>query len=147
MLWLVYSYRMKRKVCEREGCGNPVWSKGMCKWHVPKKMPENKNSGNNLKRSSLRKKSAKRKVQEDEYSKKRKKHLEVNPKCVSCGSIADQVHHRLQIRYGRFLNDESQFLSVCGPCHRHIHDNVEFSVEMGYLASKEEKAKYLRENL
>lgn len=25
------------KTCNHEGCENPIWSKGMCKWHVPKK--------------------------------------------------------------------------------------------------------------
>ena len=25
------------KTCNEEGCHNPVWSKGLCKWHTPKK--------------------------------------------------------------------------------------------------------------
>lgn len=134
------------KECEHEGCSNPVWSKGYCQWHV-KKTPIKQKSGNNLKRKPLNKVSGKRKEQEREYSKLRKKHLEDNPTCVVCGGKATQVHHRLQIRYGKFLNDTSQFLSVCAADHRMIHNNVAFSIQEGYLASAEEKAKYLKDNL
>jgi hypothetical protein len=133
------------KTCKHDGCDYNVWGGGYCKIHQGYR--PNKNKGNKPKKAPLKKVSDKRRAEEKEYSKKRKKHLEKHPNCVSCGGKADQIHHRMQIRYGRFLNDESQFLSMCASCHRFTHDNVEFSVKMGYLASKKEKAKYLKDRL
>jgi hypothetical protein len=130
------------KTCSYNGCNNPVWSKGRCKYH-----PLAKSGSKGLKKTPIKKISDKRRVQEKEYSKLRREHLKNNPKCVVCGCEADQIHHRMQIRYGKFLNDSSQFMSVCAPCHRIIHDNVAFSIREGYLASAEEKAKYLKKNL
>lgn len=98
-------------------------------------------------RSPLKKVSGKRARELAVYSALRKEHLEKNPNCVACGGKADQIHHRMQIRYGKFVNDVSQFLSMCGNCHTFTHNNVDFSIKEGYLASKEEKAKYLRDNL
>ena len=144
--------KAKQKICPTCGELKYLWNKAIgCRGCVAKhKMSSEtvkKLDKKPLKRSPLKKVANKRKLQEKEYSKKRKKHLENNPNCVSCGGVATEIHHRMQIRYGKFLNDESQFLSLCNPCHRYTHNNVEVSVQLGYLASKEEKAKYLRDNL
>ena len=33
---------MKSKTCKKEGCNNSVWSKGMCKYHIPPSMLKSK---------------------------------------------------------------------------------------------------------
>jgi len=132
----------KKKLCPTCGELAYLWNRTIgCKSCV------SKSKGNSLKSTKIDRRSEKRVVQEKEYSKLRRKHLEENPLCFVCGGEADQIHHRMQIRYGDFLNDTAQFRSACAPCHRSIHNNVAHSIENGYLASKEEKANYLKENI
>ena len=132
----------KKKLCPTCGKDDYLWNRTIgCKSCV------GKSKKSSLKSTKIDRRSGKRVVQEKEYSRLRSKHLYDNPTCVACGGVADQIHHRMQIRYGDFLNDTTQFLSVCGDCHKLIHDNVAHSTENGYLASKEEKGQYLKKNI
>lgn len=126
-------------------CGNKAYS-DYCFQHKPRKPIGQKADG--LKSGKkLDRRSKKRVEQEKEYSKLRKQYLEANPLCERCKKEASEIHHFYQIRYGKFLNDTDQFVGLCAPCHRFTHDNVELSIKEGFLASPEQKAKYLKENL
>jgi hypothetical protein len=45
--------------------------------------------------------------------------------------VADQIHHKAS-RIGVKLSDSSDFLAVCGVCHRFIEDNPTEALKMGF---------------
>lgn len=61
-----------------------------------------------------------------------------------CTYIATEIHHRMQIRYGYALNDVDQFVAVCSACHKEIHANPEEAISRNLLASRSEKAAYVK---
>ena len=42
--------------------------------------------------------------------------------CVSCGSLATQVHHII-FKSHSGSNDERNLILLCNQCHRNAHDN------------------------
>jgi hypothetical protein len=64
-------------------------------------------------------------------------------KCEAmCGSDATEVHHYYQYRLGAALYDIKQFVGLCHGCHEICHTKPSVAIEMGILASPEEKAQY-----
>lgn len=100
------------------------------------------------KRTRIKAVSVKREQELKVYSKLRKKHLDRNPICAVCKSKpATEVHHKLHLRYGRFLNMEEYFLSVDRECHNWLHENHNLAIQNGFMIGPEEKHKLLREEL
>lgn len=92
-----------------------------------------------MKRSPLRRKtplkkiSAKRRSQSRLYEVVKRKFLLQNPRCQICTDRNSlDVHHRNH-REGNLLILTSEWLAVCRPCHRRIHDHPAWARENGYL--------------
>lgn len=84
-------------------------------------------------RTAIKAVSAKRKKQNDEYSRLRKTYLEEHPICQVCHSEAsDQIHHTMGREKGWLLKTE-HFLAVCGDCHHFIETNREEAAKRGFL--------------
>lgn len=98
-----------------------------------------------------KKQRARRREELREYARRRGDFLRRRPFCraaVQCRiervnhegqtvvyvGLATEVHH-MKGR-GRFLLDESTWLGVCSACHRHIHENVAWAREHGWVQSR-----------
>lgn len=111
-----------------------------------------KNAAEKLKpkQPKIRFRSKKETKRMEQYNLKRKEYQKQNPKCESkgfsdqCSGVGSEIHHFFQYREGDALTDVSQFRNCCTPCHQKIHSHVAEAVEGGFMASKEEKAKYIQ---
>ena len=78
--------------------------------------------------------SKKRRVEMDEYSKKRDLFLIANPTCqaklVGCTRIATDVHHMMGRVGDNYLN-MSTWKALCRNCHRWVEENPEAAKELG----------------
>jgi len=114
------------KLCKVEGCCNPVWGKGYCKYHqylrtdisTPKKTQK-----------TIRKLSIKRKALNDIYlSLKKESVLNAKKKgpikCFFCNKIikGEPDWHHLEGREENKLTDTSRLVFVHRKCHGKIHD-------------------------
>jgi hypothetical protein len=77
-------------------------------------------------RATPNKVSPKRKVENEEYSRKREEFLKANPECQAgieniCDREANEVHH-MKGR-GILLNETKFWLAVCRNCHVYITDH------------------------
>lgn len=122
---------MKVKTCTHEGCENPRWSKGLCKWHMPKKPIEAKKKPIQT-RSPLKKVSGKRAKELAAYSALRKSWFDAHPNCEVCNSPATDIHHKWN-RENERLNDTAYWMSVCRGCHSELHLNPIWARENNYL--------------
>jgi len=87
-----------------------------------------------MRRTPLRRVSAKRRKLLSLYSDLRKTYLQSNEVCEVCKeNEATDIHHKLPLGRGGKLNDTSIFLAVCRVCHDHIHSNPKWAEEKGYL--------------
>jgi predicted HNH restriction endonuclease len=53
-----------------------------------------------------------------------------------CKGWGNQVHHRRLRSQGGSLIHLDNLMWVCSDCHLHIHDNVAWSVEMGFILQR-----------
>lgn len=84
-------------------------------------------------RKPLKRVSAKRAVENREYSKRRLIFLEKHPQCAVYPHLpATQVHH-MNSRVGRKLNDETYWLPVSQAGHDEIHQNTNRARALGFL--------------
>lgn len=125
---------MKAKQCSYEGCNNPSWSRGRCKYHPldkKAKMAANKP----LKRSPLKKESSKRQKKSSIYSVLKRKYLEDNSLCeICCSSYSGEIHHKFAgADRDKYMNDTSTWMALCNFCHKEVHENPRWAREMGYL--------------
>lgn len=83
--------------------------------------------------------STKRRVEMDEYSKKRTAFLIVKSKCeaklIECTGIATDVHHKAG-RIGDNYLKISTWLAVCRNCHSFIELNPDAAKELGFSESR-----------
>ena len=83
--------------------------------------------------------SAKRRVEMDEYSKKRLAFLALHTSCqaklVGCTSKATDIHHKAG-RVGENYLNMSTWLAVCRPCHTWIETNPEAAKELELSQSR-----------
>ena len=87
-----------------------------------------------MKRTPLRRVSAKRRKLLNEYSKLRADHLNRTPVCQVCfANEATDIHHKLSLGRGGKLNDTTIFLAVCRVCHDWIHRHPKEAEQQGYL--------------
>ena len=124
------------KICEHEGCSNPIWSRKtmMCKNHLTsqsvtlkKKTPIKKAV------QRIRQVSSKRQRQNQAYLIMRKMFLETHEMCaVFPNKEATEIHHS-NGRRGEYLLDTRYWYAVSREGHLYIHNNPEWAEENGYL--------------
>ncbi len=89
-----------------------------------------------MKKTPLRKVSAKRAKENREYSKLRKAFLEEHQWCAVNPLIrATQIHHRYS-RRGKWLNETSLWLAVSAEGHQWIHENGREARKRGWIIDK-----------
>ena len=128
------------KICIVESCSNPVFSKGMCVNHIPRKPI--KQSTKPLKQTPLKKStkpikqvSVKQQKNTRTYTKVRSEWMQHKDECEAklnhvCTGLACEVHH-MEGREGDLLLDTDKWLAVCHACHRWITDNSGKAIAMG----------------
>lgn len=83
--------------------------------------------------------SVKRKVEMDEYGKKRTAFLALHSTCqanlVECTGQATEIHHKAG-RIGELYTKVSNFLAVCRNCHRFIEENPDDAKHLGLSESR-----------
>jgi len=83
--------------------------------------------------------STKRRVEMDEYGKKRVAYLAIHSTCqaglVECTGQATEIHHKAG-RVGELYTKVSNFLAVCRNCHRFIEENPEEAKHLGLSESR-----------
>jgi len=98
--------------------------------------------GKVLRQAPPRKKSAKRKVQDIEYSSRRKIFLADNPLCKAglpgCTSTATQVHH-MAGRTGNLYLDVTHWFPICHSCHQWVTVNSREAIELGFSIPRTKK--------
>jgi hypothetical protein len=123
---------LKAKQCKQEGCNNPAWSKGMCQWHKPKK-PLQQNVAP-LNRKPIKPISDKRKKQQTAYKVLREAYLKEHGVCEICGTPNPTDIHHKGGRMEDKLNDFTNVMALCRPCHHEIHHvSPKWARENGYL--------------
>lgn len=84
-----------------------------------------------LKRTTLRRVSAKLSKELKRYYVLRDRFLKQKKVCEICGSMATEVHHKKG--RGKYLNDVSTWMAVERICHQMIHNSTIRAREMGWL--------------
>lgn len=91
------------------------------------------------KNCQIAKKSKTQKQKDAQYLKQRKPFLKRNPKCKAkldgCWEWATEVHHT-KGRIGDNYLDETTWLPVCLPCHRHLEVHPTEAKEKGLSQSR-----------
>lgn len=127
------------KICQHEGCSNPIWSRKTmrCKLHLKYQNTTSSKVSQNviLKRKPVKKISDKQKKRNLEYLKVRIDYLNLHRNCQVCGAPATDLHHKAS-RLGDKLTDTDYFMAVCRPCHTKIETNREWAYEKGYLIKR-----------
>ena len=87
----------------------------------------------------LQKIAPKKRVELDEYSKRRLAYLAIHSNCqaklVGCTSVSTDIHHKIG-RTGNNLLNMSTWLSVCRSCHNWIELNPEDAKELGFSENR-----------
>ena len=83
----------------------------------------------------IKPRSSKRAQQEREYTALAKVYLYENKKCVPCGGVSVQVHHK-KGRIGDLILDVEYFLPVCATCHDFIERNPKVAKERGWSLNR-----------
>lgn len=122
--------------CDHDGCSNPHFAKGFCKWHqylrADYKKPE-------AKRTKIAPKSKKQIALDKAYSVLRRKFMS-DPsnqfcpvmKALGKGNVpATDVHHKKG--RGKYMLDVSTWMAVSREGHVYIHDNPEESYKRGWM--------------
>ena len=116
------------KLCNSEGCYNPRWGKGYCKYHQHLRVDK--------KNTTAISPISKRKAEELAiYRVKRDKYLKENDICEvkECDSGSTHIHHK-NGRIGEMIHNHKFFMAVCNGCHpQKIHENPAWARENGYL--------------
>lgn len=95
-----------------------------------------KRSGKPLKRTWLKRVSAKKRKVDSAYNPRAKEWKEEHPECKAlispyCTGVTDDVHH--MNKRGIHILDESTWLPTCRQCHNFIHDNPGIARAKGLL--------------
>ena len=130
---------MKAKTCKHDGCNNPSWSKGFCRFHqylrTDKKTPAKKKQKSQLKRSPIKKVSDKKAKRDAAYSVLRRDYLEKKPICeVCCSAKSTEIHHKYSgADRAKYQNDTSTWVAICRTCHTWTHENPIEARKLGLL--------------
>lgn len=113
------------KLCQTEGCNNPVFGGGYCKFH--QLLRKDKKPKTPKKQKTIRKVSNKQSRLIKEYLKEREIYLKKHPLCkanlTDCTKIATDVHHTKG--RGVWLLETISWLPVCRTCHQWIETHPE----------------------
>ena len=86
-----------------------------------------------IRRTPIRRISAKRQTSLQEYSSKRQVFLARLPKCEACKKKnSTEVHHKNK-RIGKNFLDETTWCALCHPCHVWVHENPSKARAIGLL--------------
>jgi rubrerythrin len=76
--------------------------------------------------------SGSRKNKNADYEKVKAEYFEEkNYQCEICNGQGMDLHHKKG--RGKFLCDKSSFMVLCRPCHNHVHHEVGWARENGYI--------------
>lgn len=135
------TFQPKIKKCP--GCGNDrvLWSKKYgCQSCTAKSKPAKLQKHAQFKRSPIKRESAKRGVENREYTRRRGAYMEDHPVCEAqkpgCTHNSSELHHKAG-RIGRLLINIKYFMACCNNCHSHIHAHPEESYKVGHLLTIE----------
>tara|TARA_R110001606_G_scaffold397831_1_gene575359 strand:- start:248 stop:652 length:405 start_codon:yes stop_codon:yes gene_type:complete len=131
--------KQKRKLCNNCNTEQFIWKNDSgnryCKscWFKSKEI-----TAKPLQRKPINKKSKKRLVLDQAYSKLRKKFMEANPICQAalpcCNGASTDVHHKnAGSDRSEYYLVVSTWLSVCRPCHDYIHTHPKEARELNLL--------------
>lgn len=90
-----------------------------------------KRSTKPLKRTRLRRVSAKHAKELRSYYEKRKAFLIAHPTCALCSNASCDVHHKE--KRGANLNREETWLALCRAHHEYLHHHPSWARERGLL--------------
>lgn len=114
------------KVCSCDGCDNPVFGGGYCKWH------QNYRTDKKPKRPKLV--SDKRKKENDLYKIVRDVYLSTHPVCEGnlsgCSGTPVELHHMMGRENDKLLDDRF-FKALCHNCHSWCTEHSKEAIEMG----------------
>lgn len=118
------------KLCRASGCYYNVFGGGFCKIHQWKRQDKKAPK-------TIPQQSEKMKDNLKEYSRKKKKFLQENPKCQfpSCNKPSTEIHHKKG--RGKYLSVVQYFMAVCHDHHEWIEMNRGEAYEKGYLLNRE----------
>lgn len=125
------------KMCQFGGCTNPVFSKGFCSWHTPRKPIEKSTKIGKRKKYSISPVSATRRNEYAIYREKRDEYFKTHQVCEfpGCRSRRITLHHK-RGRIGKMLYDERYFCSLCGPHHTWVNEHNEEAAKMNLTESR-----------
>jgi hypothetical protein len=120
------------KVCNKEGCDYPVFSKGYCKAHQYLRKDYKQPSPV---RKPIKRISDKRKAKNALYKVAREIFLQKNRVCQVCNNRkSTEIHHTYSGKdRDKYFLDESTWLAVDRICHNYIHDNPQWARKNNYL--------------
>lgn len=116
------------KSCKKEGCNNPRFGKGYCKFHQYLRQDFNKKKAPRKRISPI---SDKLKDELKSYRIVRDRYMYEHPNCEICMNPSQDLHHKKG--RGKHLSDIKYFMAVCRICHIFIHENPKKSRESLYL--------------
>lgn len=123
------------KMCGFDGCCNPVFSKGFCAWHQPKKEHSSLNPKPYAR--AIRPVSETMAANLAKYRTKRDRYFKDHPVCEfpGCRSRKITLHHK-RGRVGAFLTDIRYFCSLCGFHHTWVNEHNKEAAKMGLVESR-----------
>lgn len=120
------------KECEAEGCSNPRFGGGFCKWHQRLRTDK--------KQKRIAVFSKKREGVNMVYNQKARAFREANPMCrvnsPVCTRFTQGVHHVRGKATNELLLDETNWLPSCNRCNLWIEENHEAAVSLGLKKSR-----------
>ena len=116
------------KFCLEDGCNNPRFGKGFCKWHQHRRTDLKTKQQPQKRINPI---SDKLTYKLSAYRPLRDAYMKDNPDCEICGKPSNDLHHKAG--RGKFLCDVTTFMAVCRKCHNFIHENPKKSRDSLYL--------------
>lgn len=129
------SLKAKKKICPTCGEEKYLWNKKVgCKECVAKSKKQLGGNKAKLKRKPLSPISDKRKKQQAAYRVLREAYLKEHKVCEICGTPNPTDIHHKGGRMEDKLNDFTNVMALCRPCHQRIHfESPQWARDNGYL--------------
>ncbi len=125
--------------CVNYGCSNQVenYDTGLCASCAHAQRKSERQSKKVKIITPVKKITAKRSAQNQEYLKLRKEYMEAFPACEveDCHNKSKELHHK-KGREGDLLTDTNYFMAVCPGCHQRITTDSAWAIEKGYSYSR-----------
>lgn len=127
------------KICKTKGCVFPVFSKGFCRYHTPKK-PIKKKNPVQLKRIKITHISDRHKETLSLYKKVRLDFLNKNKRCMlklsTCTGAAVCVHHMKGKDSREDYLDVKNFMASCINCNNEVERIGQKAYDLGLKIRK-----------